>query len=348
MIDNDEVLNKIIGKVLQKDIVDHLGVLLIPKNTKITAEHVNKLIKRNILLSDEYFISLIEENYSHRHIIKESFEVSQLINNTKDIFTKIKVNEEVPLLEIRNSILPIIQSITSYSDLFKLFRAIQSKNDYDYDFHHAVGVAILAHVIGKWLNIKDHELNLLTLSAYLHDVGKLKIDKSILSKPGKLTDEEFEIVKKHTIYGYQLLKNTVGLSKKAAFVALQHHERIDGSGYPLKIKGEQMDLFSKIVAVCDTFHAMISNKVYRPSCYFHSVVSEIHGGIFGKFSPEIVLLLFNKISESLSNGAVILSDKKIASIVYVNQNNPLQPIIKVNDKLIDLSKEHNLYIVDIL
>src|SRR5690606_28020956 len=93
--------------------------------------------------------------------------------------------------------------------------------------------------------------------------------------PGKLTDEEYAIMKKHTIYGYEILNDTVGISHRQALVALQHHERMNGSGYPMGIKRDNIDLFSRIVAVADIFHAMTSNRVYRTHSPFYEVLTEM-------------------------------------------------------------------------
>src|SRR5690606_23577733 len=155
----------------------------------------------------------------------------------------------------------LIQNVSENTNVLQLFVALQAKDDYTY--RHNIAVGALANLIGNWMNLDHQALMQLTTAALLHDVGKVLISESILNKPGKLTDEEYAIMKKHTIYGYEILNDTVGISHRQALVALQHHERMNGSGYPMGIKRDNIDLFSRIVAVADIFHAMTSNRVYR-------------------------------------------------------------------------------------
>jgi HD-GYP domain-containing protein (c-di-GMP phosphodiesterase class II) len=189
-------------------------------------------------------------------------------------------------LEVREKIIPPIQEAAENPNVFQLFSQLQSRDDYTY--RHNIGVGVIAALIGKWMNLSGSTLSLLTLSATLHDVGKMKVPLDILNKPGRLTDEEFKHIKKHTIHGYDLIKSTVGLSHRTALVALQHHEREDGSGYPFQLKGEKIDLLSKIVGVADVFHAMTSNRVYHDASPFFHVMKQMNDDVFGKLNPEVV------------------------------------------------------------
>src|SRR5690625_7353760 len=130
----------------------------------------------------------------------------------------------------------------------------------------------------------------LTTDVLLHDVGKMLVPEEILNKPGQLTEEEFQEMKNHTLYGYEILKDTVGVNHRQALVALQHHERMDGSGYPLQLKRDEIDLFSRIVAVADVFHAMSSNRVYQERSPLYEVLAEMEREVIAKLDPEITYL----------------------------------------------------------
>jgi HD-GYP domain-containing protein (c-di-GMP phosphodiesterase class II) len=132
----------------------------------------------------------------------------------------------------------------------------------DYDYSHGVNVAILSVMLGIKMNIASTMLKNLALGALLHDVGKTRIPKQILYKPGPLTDKEYEIVKLHAPLGYKIIKDEMGLPEEIAKPALEHQEKFDGTGYPRGISGEAIGTFSQIVSVCDVYDALVSTKVY--------------------------------------------------------------------------------------
>ncbi len=131
-----------------------------------------------------------------------------------------------------------------------------------YSAHHSKNVATIAYYIGSRAGLKRKELKDLRIAALLHDIGKISIPKSILNKPGKLNDEEFEIVKKHPIYSAEIIENFEELSHLSYYIR-HHHEKNDGSGYPAGLKGNEIPLFCKIIAVADIFEALIGVRPYR-------------------------------------------------------------------------------------
>jgi HD-GYP domain-containing protein (c-di-GMP phosphodiesterase class II) len=132
----------------------------------------------------------------------------------------------------------------------------------DYDYSHGVNVAILSVMVGAKLHIGSSILKTLALGALLHDIGKTRIPKQILYKPGPLSDKEYEIVKLHSPIGYKIIKDEMGLSEDIAKPALEHQEKFDGTGYPRGISGESIGMLSQIVSVCDVYDALVSTRVY--------------------------------------------------------------------------------------
>lgn len=169
-----------------------------------------------------------------------------------------------------------------------------------------------------------------------------------MNKPGKLTDEEFEEMKKHTIYGYEILKETVGVTERQALVALQHHERIDGSGYPMGLFKDEIDLFSRIVGVADVFHAMSSNRVYQNQHPFYKILTEMKRDMFRGLDPEITILFIEKTMNALIGNTVILTDGRRGKILMVHKNEPIQPLVGIGDEFIDLRKEPSLRIEQVV
>lgn len=131
-------------------------------------------------------------------------------------------------------------------------------------FVHSLNVALISHELAAWLGFSKEEKELATLCGLLHDVGKMQIDSDVLKKPGKLTDDEREIIKQHSIKGFELLLGSEwDIDVHVRETVLQHHERYDGSGYPYGLEGEQIDVFARIVAIADVYDAMTADRVYR-------------------------------------------------------------------------------------
>jgi HD-GYP domain-containing protein (c-di-GMP phosphodiesterase class II) len=275
-----------------------------------------------------------------------SIMTKQVVDQSIKLFRSIQSNNEIPVEEFKKTIVPTIQQISSTPNIFRIFEAIKAKDNYTHQ--HNIGVSVLATLIGKWLKFSEADLASLSLAGILHDVGKVKIPLDLLHKEDKLTEDEYKIVKQHTTLGYKLLSNTPGISHQAAIVSLQHHEREDGSGYPLGLSGDKIDFFSKIVAVADIFHAMSSKRPYKEPLPFDSIINQMKQGIFGELEPQIVSVFLRNITRKMVGTQVVLMDGRLGEIVYINPHDDLKPVIMVNNIFIDLSKERHLHIREIV
>lgn len=282
--------------------------------------------------------------------MKEKIGVKTVIDESviviEEVFREIRRTNKVPLLDIRRQMIQMIHQTVEQPNLFEILASLQCKDDYTY--RHIIGVAVMATLIGKWLGVKGPELMQLTMAATIHDVGKAKIPVEILNNPGKLTKDEFALFKKHTIFGYQMIKETVGTNHRQALVALQHHERQDGSGYPLGVGADKIDLFSRIVAVADVFHAMSSNRSYRTASPFYETLNQMQQNAFGALDARIIHILMNKIMQSLVGNDVILTDGRTGSIIMINTLDPIRPLVRVEESFVDLSKQTALHIEQVV
>ncbi|OPA79951.1 hypothetical protein BVG16_04145 [Paenibacillus selenitireducens] len=328
---HSHLANLLLGQRLKHDLFNHSGVLIIPARTIIDESHLHMIYMHQISIS----LNDLEEpsDLSQFHgcdLIDRSVRI------VRDLFEQARYRRIIPISEIQKHILPIIQHTVQHSDLFTLLSWLKSSDDYTY--RHTVAVSILSTLIGKWLQLNDEELIDLTMSAILHDVGKMYIPAEIINKPGTLTDEEFDIVKQHTVYGHAMIKATSGTTHRQALVALQHHERQDGSGYPHGLRSENIDLYSRIVAVADVFHAMSSDRVYRDAAPFYSLLNEMYQFAFGKFDAKIIRLFLDKLMQAIVGNEVRLTDGRTGIIVMINSHDPIQPLVRVGNAFVDLSK----------
>lgn len=173
----------------------------------------------------------------------------------------------------------------------------------------------------------------------LHDMGKTRISDNIVEKPGKPNEAEYEDMKRHAIYGYELLKNIPGIPPSIALTALQHHEREDGQGYPLGLSGKDIHLHAEIVAIADVFQAMSSNRVYHQAMPFYKVIEQMNRDMFSKFNPEILMELESRFMSTLVGKEVMLTNGRFGTIIMINPYNPLKALLKTGTEIIDLRME---------
>ncbi|MGN7479058.1 HD-GYP domain-containing protein [Solibacillus silvestris] len=337
-------IQKVIGKRNRKDIYSHTGDLLIPVSTIITYDHIILLEENGIILNGDEVtdnVSDFQSDFTQHHKM-----IDETVKQVSEIFGEIRITKKIPLAQLRKEAIPTILAASDSKYLLPLFAALQAKDDYTY--RHNIAVAALSNLIGNWMKLGKQELLQLTTAALLHDVGKMFIPEEILNKPGKFTTEEFNTMKKHTIYGYEILKGTIGINHRQALVALQHHERMDGSGYPLGIRKENIDLFSRIVSVADVFHAMTSNRVYRNHSPFYEVLSEMGRNMFSTLDPVITKLFIEKTMNSLIGYSVLLTDGRVGRILLIHRNDPTRPLIQLGNEFLDMSKDLSICIEQIV
>jgi HD-GYP domain-containing protein (c-di-GMP phosphodiesterase class II) len=263
------------------------------------------------------------------------------------LFQAIRLQRKIPISEFKKIIVPVIDQITEDPNVFRILEAVKVR--FDYTHRHNIGVAILAVLIGKWLGLSKSELFALSLGAILHDVGNLRIPEDILNKADFLREDEFQFIKQHTVFGYDMLKNTVGISNRVALAALQHHEREDGSGYPSGLSKDQIEPISKIIAVADIFHAMFSKRPYREPFPITEIIKQLRSEIFGKLNPVIVSVFIDKITSKFVGRQIVLSDGRKGNIVFLNPYEETKPLVQVNSAhFIDLSRQRKLHIKEIV
>lgn len=228
-----------------------------------------------------------------------------------------------------------------------VFNMLTCIRDFDEPtYMHSVNVALIANCFGRWLGMDGDDLRDLTLSGLLHDAGKLSIPREILLKPDSLTEREYAIMQTHTSRGYEILRRK-GIDERIAKVALRHHERADGSGYPGGISGEDNDDFSMIIAIADVYDAMTSDRAYRPRICPFEVIHYMAVEGASKYDPKYLIPLLEQISQVYINHTVRLSDGTMGRIIMMNSE-LARPVVQVDDLFVDLSRCRNIRIEEVI
>lgn len=186
-----------------------------------------------------------------------------------------------------------------------LFNTLRMKDSFTVD--HCYNVAFYSLLLGEKLGLSSSELELLKVAALLHDIGKLAIPDHILMKPGRLTDEEFDVIRQHPAIGYELLKDLPEV-KNILPIVRWHHERIDGKGYPDGLKGEEIPFLVRIVSLADAFDAMTSTRVYRSSLHVDEVRKQLVMNANTQFDEQLVKLFLAIIDEQMTMRTLTLGE----------------------------------------
>ena len=320
--------NMVIGRTIWNE----AGHPLLQKSAVITEGIIQRLKYLNI----KYVY--IEDSISNGIDIEETVspEVrNKVINHIHSSFKKVrdaKGQQASYLLDQHSKTLSTIvdELLNAILNNKELLMILSDAYIYDeYLYQHSFQVTLYSIAIAKELGYSYEDQRLIGLGALLHDVGKLVIPQEIIKKPGKLTEEEFEEVKLHTNYGFDILRNLHSVSLLVAHCAFQHHERLDGSGYPRALKGGEIHPYAKIIGVADVFDAITSNRIYRSKMLPSEALSIIEASSGIGFDKKVVDA-FKRVIVKYHNGTVLLlSDMRRGVVARQNSENSARPFVRV-------------------
>lgn len=353
------------GTVLTEDIIDSLkeyGVFAIrikvdDDGNNAAAENEKVMPAGDEVLNEqrqEIKNSAEQEHESFLKQVKESkeFEVFHSafvdsVDNLKNVFSKVVMhNEQIDGESILSDVENVVSKGRNSIHILDMLQCMRGYDDVTYV--HSVNVALLSNMIGRivYPDISDEELKVLTLAGLLHDIGKMMVPDNIIQKKGRLTLPEYNLVKTHVLFGNNILKGIDNLDPRIAEVAMRHHERCDGTGYPGGYKREQIEPFARIVAIADTYDAMTSDRAYRAAiCPFDVIEMFEREGIV-KYDVEFLLPFLEKAVQAYMNTNVRLSTNQIGKVIMINKNEFSKPVVQVGDDFYDLSKETNDIVID--
>ena len=309
------------GVILTDDIlkkIKELKILSLYIIDEYSSEEIEDIIKPELRQKS---ISVIKETFSDIERIAsghkfEKRNFSEYSNHEKKYFNSInEVAEE------------ILENVLSNKNVLLSLVDIKSMDNYTYS--HCVNVAVISIILGISLNLPKKKLTYLCIGALIHDIGKSFIPKEILQKPGKLTPEEYKIMKSHPRYGYEFLRKTCNLSSHINSIVLQHHERVDGLGYPNGLANTKINYLARIVSIADVYDALTSDRSYKramcPSDALEYLMSKA-----GTLFDYDIINVFCKIVIPFPQGTIVsLSNGDIGVVEETLPNFPLRPIIKI-------------------
>jgi len=252
---------------------------------------------------------------------------------------------KIPVLDLRNGLNALIGCMEEYNAL--TFLPPPATGGANVMVRNSVLSAMTSYQLAKWNKFPEKDWLQIAMAGLLHDIGNVKVDPAILNKPSRLSAEEQQEMRQHTVYGFRLLEGAASLNQGVWLAALQHHERIDGSGYPMKVKGEKIHPYAKIVAIADVYHAMTSNRNYRKAESPYLVLEELHSGSFGKLDPLYVQTFIERTTQFHNGVFVKLNDGRIGEVVFTDRNHPTRPMISLNGQIVNLSQNRQLFICEV-
>lgn len=332
------------GVILAENIFNRFGVTIVAENTVLNNYIINRLAELGV--QQLKIFEAREGDYSRKE---------------KDIRQRIKQCYNQSILDIKLIVNELAagrpldaDKIISVSDLvfsevhdsFHLLKILEEEKRFDeYTYTHSLNVAFYSMLLGKWLSLGEDSIKDIIKAALLHDIGKIKLPAEILNKKTRLTDEEFEIIKKHTHYGYELVKSADCFPEEVCNAVLSHHEREDKSGYPMGIGSRKIDIYTKIIAVADVYDAMTSDRAYKKRVTPFEVFEMFQTIGVKNFNHKIIKTFLSNLAACYVGSKVLLNTGEVGEVVYIPLHSITEPVVHVGTEYLDLAKSESKQIL---
>lgn len=309
--------------VLSKSILTNDGHVLLRAGVKLNSSYINKLKELGVFyvyVNDERLEDVVED--------ERLTELKQVtIRSMSNIMKNVYDCNRKELKESLNRVEDMISYVIESGDVNKNLYDIQTFDNYTYV--HSLDTCIMAAFLGMSLKLNEWDLKKLGIGAILHDIGKIQVPVELLNKQGRLTEDEFIEVKRHTILGAEILKKNITMPDAVIKIVEQHHERIDGRGYPHGLKGAQISRFAKIVCICDVYDAVSNDRCYRKKFSPNDAYELILSGAGTSFDEQLVKNFKNTFAIYPLGCCVRLSNSEEGYVVSQNKGFPDRPIIRI-------------------
>lgn len=338
------------GMVLAKDIVSARGIVMLSVNTILTDQAIERIKCwgfKSLYISENYFDDEGMEGSGGSIKREFSIQYNSIAEKVKFAFEDIRNKKKVPLDQLQGLASQVTETLISARGVINYLHIVQLVDDYS--FQHSVNVAILSGLFGRWLDMQEDDIKRLVLAGLLHDIGKAQMPLEVLNKPGILSRNETDIMQRHAVLGYDILRKS-GITEPSILKAVwEHHERLDGSGYPRGITGDEISKYARIIAIADIYDAMTSDKVYRRKTTPFVVIETLCSDMYNKLDPAICATILNYLRDYFIGNAVVLSDGRQGEVIYVDKSRDVRPIVLVSDgEYLNLEQKRDITIVEVL
>ena len=318
-----------VGSIIAKDVTNYFGITLVAEDSVLNQYIKDKLIDLGIL---HIWIYYFDELKPEEKVYKSYTEVVLAI---KQVLIELSSGGKLSYQRICDFSAQVYGCVEDSLYVIKCINDIKTKDEYTY--YHCVNVAFYSMLIAKWLNLSKEAINEVIQAGLLHDLGKVLIPDEILNKKGGLTEEEFNIIKEHSVIGFNYVKDLKEISELTKEAVLSHHERMDGSGYPSALIGNQINLYARIIGIADVYDAMTQDRVYKKGVTLFEAFKLFQSWGIGIFDIEIVNVFLKNMAINYTGSNVIFDNGESGKIVYVPPYDITRPIILNGSLFIDLS-----------
>lgn len=333
------------GYILSEEIKIERGVILAGRNTILNHFIILILEKSGANTVWIYKEACIDKNdiLDVRDLDASNPCTKKAVIQIKNIITDLAIGKPLTYNALSQIIITLCKNINQADYILPYLKNI---HDYDeYTYSHCINVAFYSMLLSKWLKLPDNKTLDIIYAGLLHDLGKIKIPKYILNKKQRLTEDEYMLIKHHSVIGYQMIENSYEINTLIKKAILMHHERSNGSGYPIGAADKDISEYARIIAIADVYDAMISDRPYKerstPFDAFH-MFADIGLSIF---DPCMVKTFLINISSHLIGTQVRLNDGKAGEIAYIPPNHIDQPVVRVMTSYIDMSINYQQQII---
>lgn len=324
---------------LAKSLYTPDGKLLLGAGTRLLPNFVRKLALFGI--TSIYIVDEATGTQEVEDIITERTRLeARLI--VRETLVKVDVTNRIDAQKVKKIINDIISEILSNRNLLMQLADLRSIHDKEYTFAHSVNVSVLSILTGLGLGYSQTDLHEIGIGAILHDIGKSLVEDKILNKPGNLTPQEYSLIQTHTTLGFEVLTNQPQISYTSALIALQHHEKFNGEGYPVGLSRKGIHEFSRIVAISDVYDALTSDRVYRRKFLPHEAAEYIQSQGNYAFDPYLVGKFLENVAIYPIGTVVILNNGLSGVVIGTPKGFPTRPVVRIFDSIGSYVQEINL------
>lgn len=336
------------GCVLAEDIYNTMGGLVVLQNTVI-----NDYIKCKLNLMGINRILVFDPDMRQENAEGDSLDYQEFKKNyqeniflLKETLNDLAKGNKLDLNKIKNISDSLYCSLKNKHHIISNLNKVRNTDEYTYT--HCLNVSFYAMLLAKWMKLPEKTVKEVVSAGLLHDVGKTRVPLQILNKNTRLSFEEFEEVKKHSQYGYNIVEPIDELSDDVKRAVLMHHEREDSSGYPVGVRGDQLNIHTKIIAIADVYDAITSDRVYKKKETPFEAFLMFQTVGFKSFDTRILNTFLTNISNCYIGAKVLLNTGETGEIVYVAPHEICYPIVKVGNRVIDISNGEGMTIEEIV